>query len=99
MSYRIEFHPLASEELDDAYQWYEDRSRGLGSRLIEKVEEALSILSNQPYSRGKKLREYREFRIDTFPYLLVYEVLEKQKLVFISYVFHTSRNPKLKYKR
>ena len=31
--------------------------------------------------------------------MVVYEVLKKEQIIFVSYIFHTKRNPKLKYKR
>jgi hypothetical protein len=35
MSFQIELHPEVVRELNDDYQWYEERSEGLGKRFIQ----------------------------------------------------------------
>ena len=99
MSCRIELHSAAQKELAEAFQWYESRSPGLGVRFIEAVNERLSELSKYPDRYAKQKAEFREVSTNIFPYILIYEFLPKEKIVFISYVFHTRRNPKLKYRR
>ena len=99
MKCRIELHSGAQKELEEAYQWYEERSPGLGKRFIEAVSERLSELSNHPDRYAKRRAEFREVSTNIFPYILIYEFIPKEKIVFISYVFHTKRNPKLKYHR
>lgn len=87
------------KELAEAFQWYEERSPGLGERFIEAVSKRLSELSNYPDRYAKRKTESREVSTNIFPYILIYEFLPKEKIVFISYVFHAKRNPKLKYRR
>jgi plasmid stabilization system protein ParE len=99
MKCRIELHKSAQKELDEAFQWYEERSPGLGVRLIEAVSQKLYELSKYPDRYAKRIAEFREASTNIFPYILIYEFLPKEKVVFISYVFHTKRNPKLKYQR
>ncbi len=38
----------------------------------------------------------REAKTDTFPYLLVYKIREKEQVIDVLSVFHTSRNPRRK---
>ena len=33
MSYNITLHPKAHEELENSYNWYEERTKGLGVRI------------------------------------------------------------------
>jgi mRNA-degrading endonuclease RelE of RelBE toxin-antitoxin system len=99
MSYQIELHPEAVLELEDAYQWYEMRSEGLGKRFMTVVNKRMQELSQSPGNYAKKKANHRAVAVDTFPYVIVYEILKKEKIVFVSYVFHTKRNPHLKYKR
>lgn len=99
MSYRIELHPEAVRELSDTFQWYEERLEGLGSRFLSMVDKRLSEIGDHPERYAKKKRNYRETTTDGFPYVIIYEVIKKQKLVYIYYIFHPKRNPRLKYKR
>jgi len=99
MRYKLNFHPQAAVELEEAFDWYETRSTGLGRRFVEAVDNALSRLSAQPFVHAKIIGDYREMLIDKFPYLRIYEVLERDEIIFISHVFHTRKNPEIKYLR
>ena len=99
MKCRIELHSGAQKELAEAFHWYEERSSGLGLRFIEAVNKRLVELSHYPERYAKRKSEFREVSTNIFPYVLIYEFLSKEKIVFVSYVFHSKRNPKLKYRR
>lgn len=99
MSYRILLHEEASEELSDTFHWYEDRSAGLGERFMTLLQKRLQQIADDPERYPKKRKSYRETTMDTFPYVIIYEVFKKERIVFVSYIFHSSRNPRLKYKR
>jgi plasmid stabilization system protein ParE len=99
MKCRIELHKAAQKELQDTFQWYEKRSTGLGVRFIKAVNERLNELSNYPERYAKRTAEFREVTTNIFPYIIIYEFLQKEKVIFVSYVFHAKRNPKLKYRR
>lgn len=45
----------------------------------------------------EKKRSFREAKIDVFPYLLIYKIANRKKVITIISVFHTSRNLKMKY--
>ncbi len=99
MKCRIELHSGAQKELTEAFHWYEKRLSGLGVRFIGEVNKKLVELSNYPDRYSKRKFEFREVSTNIFPYIIIYEFLSKEKVVFISYVFHSKRNPKLKYRR
>ena len=99
MSYSIELHPEAFKELQASYNWYEERSEGLGDRFMALVNKRLNEIAANPDRYAKHKGNYRETKVSTFPYVIVYEVLKKKQIIFISYIFHTKRSPKLKYRR
>ena len=35
MSYRYRLHPLGKLDYDEAYEWYEDKQKGLGERFLK----------------------------------------------------------------
>jgi len=51
------------------------------------------------FSFPKKKSSYREVKIHTFPYLIVYKILPKKKTILVSAIHHTSRSPKTKYRK
>ncbi|MGI8951700.1 MAG: type II toxin-antitoxin system RelE/ParE family toxin [Chitinophagaceae bacterium] len=99
MAYKIELHPEAIKEMKESYLWYEQRSENLGKRFISAVDKRLDEIADHPERYSKRKVNYREARTEIFPYIIIYEILEKEKIVFVSYIFHARRNPKLKYKR
>ncbi|MBI1770519.1 MAG: hypothetical protein HY015_06885 [Bacteroidetes bacterium] len=52
-----------------------------------------------PLRYAKKRGIHREALVETFPYVIVYKFYPKESLIFVSSIFHASRNPKKKYRR
>lgn len=99
MNYSVELHLEAVQELQDAYSWYEERSEGLGRRFISMVNRCLGEIASNPERYPLKKGKFREALVDVFPYVIIYEILKKERVVFVSYIFHSKRNPLMKYKR
>ena len=36
---------------------------------------------------------------EIFPYVIVYKINKRKKLIYISAIYHTKRNPKYKYRK
>jgi plasmid stabilization system protein ParE len=97
MSYKIEFLIRARKEILSAWDWYEDKQIGLGDRFLNEVNKRLRQIEKTP-ERYKELRkQFRETKIDVFPYIIIYRLQKRKKIIAISSIFHTSRNPKKKY--
>ena len=99
MRYDVEFLPKADVEYLEAFIWYEEQLIGLGSRFEASVEGKLNSISNNPLFYPNKNRDLRESKIDGFPYLIVYKIYPKKRLIFVYSIFHTSRRPGKKYSR
>jgi plasmid stabilization system protein ParE len=97
MSYKIEFLPRARRELLDAWNWYDDKWSGLGDRFVGEVERKLLQIGKTPERYAERRKGFRETPINVFPYLIIYKVQKRKRIVAISSIFHTSRNPKKKY--
>lgn len=61
MSYTYKLHPLIKQDYDEAYEWYEDRQKGLGERLLKavrkKIEEIVLHLDTYGSNSNKRFRE------------------------------------------
>ena len=97
--HQIELYPLAQQELSEAYQWYENRSQGLGKKFIQAVEKRLNEIANHPERYAKKKGNYRETIVEIFPYIIIYEVFKNAQTVLVLHVFHAKRNPSKKYRK
>lgn len=98
MIYRVAFLQKATRELLDAWQWYEDRQPGLGDRFKQEVFRCIHIIENNPERYPERKKHYKEALVKIFPYLLIYRINKRRKIITIVAVFHGHRNPKGKYK-
>lgn len=99
MSYTAILNPRARKELLKAWVWYEKKMFGLGDRFENEVYNRIKQIERTPERYPKKRSNFRETKIKTFPYLIIYRIDEERNILIVSSVFHTSRNPRLKYKK
>jgi plasmid stabilization system protein ParE len=97
MTYKIELLPRARKELLDAWDWYDDRWSGLGDRFMAEITKKLAQIEKTPERYVERKNGFRETKIKVFPYLIIFRVQKRKKIIAISSIFHTSRNPKKKY--
>lgn len=81
----------------EAYQWYEEQQTGLGDIFLAELESSYDKVETWPASYTKIKRNFRQINLKTFPYVIVFEILNEDVVVYA--VFHTSRNPKKKFKK
>jgi plasmid stabilization system protein ParE len=96
-SFTYEIVLRARNEILEAWEWYEDRQEGLGDRFINQISFKIKQVVQMPERYPEKKKTFREAKIDVFPYLLIYKIVNRKKVITIISVFHTSRNPKMKY--
>jgi len=92
------FSATARKEIRKSFDWYDERSEEAGDRFLEAIDNAVIAISKNPETYQNRKGNTREFVIDVFPFVIVYRFSKKENLIFILHVFHTSRNPKRKYK-
>jgi len=99
MAAKVVFSSLAIKELEESSDWYEGRSEGLGKRFVLLIRETIVIAAEHPEAFTKTKGPVRELIIDEFPYIIVYRYDKKEDTINILHIFHTSRNPKFKYRQ
>jgi plasmid stabilization system protein ParE len=99
MNYSYRLKREASIEFADAFVWYEEQQEGLGELFNISVDGKLRQICNNPFHYKISYKRFHEVLTDKFPFLIVYFVDEKNKLIIVTAIFHTSRNPKNKFKR
>ncbi len=82
----------------DAWIWYEDKQSGLGDRFLNEVYKRIEAIEQHPERYAERKKRFHETKIKTFPYLIIYRIEKEDEFVIIASIFHTSRNPNLKYK-
>ena len=83
----------ASDELTAAIRWYEQQRPGLGAELFDAIDAAIDLIRAHPEigtSRTGRLPS-REFRVNRFPYKVVYRVRDDD--IYVVAIAHASRRP------
>ena len=99
MSWDYTLHELAQKDYENAVEWYATKSIKLANDLIGEIEHSLKLISENPNRWRQEHENFRELKINKFPYQIVYLVDEYEKHVLIVAVFHTSNDPKRKYRK
>lgn len=74
MNYAVKFVTKAQTELLDAAKWYDEQSEGSGSRLEAAVLRKIHNILTHPYIYPNKRSDFRECKVDGFPFLIVYKI-------------------------
>src|SRR3712207_1896914 len=91
MSYAIVVRPEAAREVQEAFDWYEERSEGLGLEFLRAAEACLAGAQRSPLAFPKVHKEVRRVLMRKFPYALFY-LLEEESIVVVA-CFHAKRDP------
>ena len=100
MSWQVRHHPLVELDILEAYTWYEYQKKDLGERFAKAVQKKLASIQLIPESFGSRSNKtHREVMVDDFPYLIIYRLNKKKKIIFISSIHHTKKHPRHKIRR
>ena len=91
MSAAYSFEPAAQRELEQAADYYDLESPGLGMKFGNAVEEALEALVEFPDSCPVHLGKTRKLVLARYPYSILYWVDGTH--IVVSAVAHQSRRP------
>jgi len=80
-----------------AYKWYEKRQPGLGDSFLNEVDDCYDRIESAPLLYAKIEKNFRQILLRSFPYVLVFEIIDNDVVVYA--VFHTSRDTRKKFKR
>jgi len=90
---KVEFTPEALREIDDAFEWYFERSLQAAEAFIQEVDRAVVLISSSPtiwphFEAGTRRYVLRR----NFPYGIVYR--ESQVGIEVVAVAHHKRRPR-----
>ncbi|MDK9718749.1 MAG: type II toxin-antitoxin system RelE/ParE family toxin [Trichlorobacter sp.] len=88
----IRFIEVAQQELDEAFDWYELQTVGLGRQLIAEVQVATRRIAMFPEGCHEVAPEIRRCLIRRFPYALIYRKALDELIILA--VMHQHRKPR-----
>ena len=89
---RLFVRKAAREDLSEAFQWYEARSRGLGHEFVRAVGVALGAIERAPEQFALAVDDIRRARLRRFPYLIYFVILPRH--ISVIAVIHGRRHPR-----
>ena len=94
MSWRVEFAPDVEPDVAVAAEWYESRQPGLGAQFVEEIIRVWDALAENPLlnCRRHPTKNIRWRYPDRFPYRVIYEVDESERIVRVAAVLHAARH-------
>lgn len=95
---KIEIQEEAQQELRDALIWYEEQQYDLGYELLQEIRKSISNILQNPTINKITFNDRREAFVNRFPYKIVY-TMENDSIIVVYAFFHSSRNPKEKFRK
>jgi plasmid stabilization system protein ParE len=94
--FRIKTLKKAEIALTEAIEWYAEIDSHLAEKFLNEYEKLSSMISKEPYIFRKNKHNFHEAVFKTFPFLIIYRVLESKNTIAFTSIFHQKRNPKNK---
>ena len=89
---QIIVRPEAEQEVQQAFDWYQEQSEGLGLEFLRAIEVCLSGVARNPFAfTVAKVPNVRRALVRRFPYALFY-LVDDEAIVVIA-VFNIKRQP------
>ncbi|MBN8674547.1 MAG: type II toxin-antitoxin system RelE/ParE family toxin [Chitinophagales bacterium] len=91
----------AHQDTIDAYNYYEEKLTGLGERFLAALQQRYKELSANPtfysYIDEDPLKILRDVKLEKFPFVVVYEIIEPEVVVYA--VHNTYKHPRNKLRK
>jgi len=79
---KIHIHELAAREFDEAIEWYELQSEGLGERFKEATSRQIEKITRNPRWFLIEVDDIYKAYVPKFPYKILYTVEEESIVVW-----------------
>lgn len=89
----IVFLKKAVEDIRTSRDWYDEKEENLGRLFLEKVNESITSIAENPKAYPEKYRFLRAKLIRTFPYTVFYKV-ESNNVIKIYGCLHYKQDTK-----
>lgn len=94
---QVEYFPEVHWELEDALEWYLERSSRAGEAFLREVDRAVALIAATPKVWAPFEAGTRRYVLQRFPYDIIYR--ETEAGIQIVAVAHQKRQPKYWYGR
>lgn len=101
MTYNVIIKAEAHADALHAYLYYEEQQQGLGEKFLDTLIKRYEDLTLHPVHYGfinkDPLKVLRDVRLKSFPYVIVFEIINYDVIVYA--VHHHKSHPKRKLRK
>jgi toxin ParE1/3/4 len=90
MNYQLEFTAAAKADVQESYDWYEQKLPGLGDDFLDAVEDQIHFIHSNAASIAIFIDDYRKVNTKRFPFKIIFSVNEN--IIIIEAVYHHNRD-------
>ena len=90
---RVEYGEHARRQIRHIARYYGGESRDLGLGFLMEIDRAVLILTANPRIGSPLGGKQRKLLLKKFPYLLVYEIDDRNNRVLVNCISHQARHP------
>lgn len=87
---RVRYFPEATRELEDAFEWYAERSLQAAEAFLHEIDRALVVILAAPEVWPSFEAGTRRYLLQRFPYSVVYRMIETG-IVVVAFPHHKRR--------
>lgn len=87
----IEFHPEATQELEQAAAWYQERSDAAAKGFALAVDAAVNKISQKPERFPRVDQRHRASNLTKYPFQIIYR--KEGEKIYVIAVAHAKRRP------
>jgi plasmid stabilization system protein ParE len=91
VAYRVELLPAARREIDEAFEWYRQRSRDAADTFIREIDRGFRLISESPTLWPSFEAESRRYLLGRYPFSIIFRPGDDRITVIA--VAHQSRKP------
>ncbi|NLX91926.1 MAG: type II toxin-antitoxin system RelE/ParE family toxin [Firmicutes bacterium] len=88
---KVSFLPLAEQELDEAFLWYEEQVVGLGNGFLDEFNQSIKRIVAFPALYEQIDNNLRRCLMNRFPYGIIYGIDGEQTIIVA--LAHLKRRP------
>ena len=100
MSFKLIIKQEAHLDTIDAYNYYEENQLGLGEKFLlslqKRYEDLIKHPNNYSFINEDETLKLRDVLLDTFPYLVVFEIIKDEVIVYAIHNTHKHPNKKIR---
>lgn len=86
----------AEHELEESLSFYDLISTKIGDKFLNQINECIESILLYPETYKLEFDVYRQAVVKRFPFVIIYTKINS--IIFISAIFHTSKNPAKKFR-